>query len=94
MTSSVSKTFYGVYRGVVQHNNDPLNKGRLRVRVPQVLANETTDWAWFAETPNLNTGVPAVGQGVWVMFEGGNPSYPIWIGAFNNTASVIDGGSA
>lgn len=26
--------------------------------------------------------VPNVAQGVWVMFEGGNPDFPVWIGVF------------
>jgi hypothetical protein len=26
------------------------------------------------------THYPQIGSGVWVMFEGGDPSYPVWIG--------------
>jgi len=26
--------------------------------------------------------VPTVGQAVWVMFEGGDPNFPIWVGVF------------
>jgi hypothetical protein len=26
--------------------------------------------------------VPEINQGVWVMFEGGDPNFPIWIGVF------------
>jgi len=26
--------------------------------------------------------VPTVDQGVWVMFEGGDPNFPLWIGVF------------
>lgn len=26
--------------------------------------------------------VPHVGQSVWVMFEGGDPNFPIWVGVF------------
>ena len=25
---------------------------------------------------------PNVGQGVWVMFEGGDPNFPVWIGVY------------
>ena len=26
--------------------------------------------------------IPALNQGVWVMFEGGDPNFPLWIGVF------------
>jgi hypothetical protein len=76
--------FYGVYRGVVYQNSDPQGKGRLRLKIPQVLADQVTDWAWPVETPGVETQTPLPGQGVWVMFEGGDLSYPIWIGQFGD----------
>jgi hypothetical protein len=79
--------FYGVYRGVVYKSDDPLNLSRLQVKVPQILADQPTEWAWPVEKPGLTTEVPAVGQGVWVMFEGGDPSYPIWLGTFGKIIS-------
>jgi hypothetical protein len=74
--------FYGVYRGVVFDNNDKQNLKRLRLQVPQILADQPTHWAWPVETPGVATNTPKIGQGVWVMFEGGDPSYPIWLGVF------------
>jgi hypothetical protein len=29
-----------------------------------------------------HTGVPHQGQSVWVMFEGGDSNFPIWVGVF------------
>jgi len=78
----VTHPLFGIYRGIIQHIDDPLKKGRVRLRIPQVLANEITDWVWLKETPMLRTSVPKIGQGVWIMFEGGNASYPLWIGTF------------
>jgi len=33
--------------------------------------------------------VPAIGSGVWIEFEQGNPDYPVWVGCFwGSTAEV------
>lgn len=74
--------FFGLYRGNVYSNKDPLNQGRLRLRVPQILADQITEWAWPVDKSSVDFQIPAVGQGIWVAFEGGNPSFPIWVGTF------------
>lgn len=74
--------FFGLYRGNVYSNKDPLKQGRLRLRVPQILADQITDWAWGITDSSVDFEIPSVGQGIWVAFEGGNPSYPIWVGTF------------
>lgn len=82
MEKSTPKRYYGVYRGTVVSNADPLNSRRLRLKVPQVFADQTTDWAWCKDSSTTHFTTPAIGQGVWVMFEGGDPSFPIWTGSF------------
>lgn len=77
-----SRRFFGVYRGVVVDNKDPLTKSRLRLQVPQVLGDEVTGWAWAVHQPGVVRLVPTAGEGVFVMFEGGDPSFPIWLGTF------------
>ena len=79
---SGNRRFLGIYRGIVVDNNDPLNKGRLRLQIPQVLLEEETGWAWAVHQVELDRGIPPVNSGVWVMFEGGDPSFPIWLGTF------------
>jgi len=74
--------YYGTYRGTVYSTRDPLNKRRLRVTVPQVLGSAPTEWAWPVDSSGAHQHVPAVGQGVWVTFEGGDPSFPLWTGTF------------
>lgn len=74
-----NRRFYGIYRGVVVSSSDPLGKGRLQLKVPQVLLDTVTGWAWGTGTV---AQIPAIGHGVWVMFEGGDPSYPVWVGVF------------
>ncbi|CAB4128641.1 hypothetical protein UFOVP223_109 [uncultured Caudovirales phage] len=76
--------FYGVYRGVVYDANDPEGKGRLRLKIPQILADQPTEWAWPVENPGIETLTPRSGQGIWAMFEGGDLSYPIWLGQFGD----------
>ena len=43
---SSENTFYGLYRGIIADANDPLNLGRAKLYIPQVLGNAVTDWAW------------------------------------------------
>lgn len=79
------KLRFGKYRGTVRNNVDPDNRGRLLVNVPLVMG-EGTDWALpcFPYT-GLLAGcfiVPPINAAVWVEFEAGNPSKPIWVGGF------------
>lgn len=156
-----SNQFFGLYRAVCVANDDPDDKNRIKVKVPQVLGDSVSDWAWpclpvtsnadhpdhlphlAAEVAALLTThathsttitsgsggspahthsvaislshaahagnggelthdhtdstdplevngtehtphrkVPDLKQGVWVMFEGGDPNFPIWMGVF------------
>ena len=90
--------FYGVYRGVVADIRDPLSKNRIRVQVPQVLSGEVTGWAWpIAPTSSGRVAIPKIGEGVFISFEGGDPSFPLWTGLFSGTSEDtggLDGGSA
>jgi len=79
--------YYGKYRGFVSDNQDPEQRARLRLVVPSVLAEEVTGWA----LPCLPFGgmadagfftVPEVDAQVWVEFEEGHASRPIWTGTF------------
>jgi len=78
--------FFGKYRGKVAVNKDPLNLGRIQVRVPAIFGDEPTNWAMPC-TPYAGADVsffmiPLVDSNVWVEFEGGDPDYPIWSGCF------------
>ena len=42
----VDNKFYGIYRGVVADSEDPLELGRVKLFIPQVLGEAVTDWAW------------------------------------------------
>lgn len=78
--------FYGKYRGVVSDNRDPLQLGRVRARVPDVMGDQESGWAMpcapFGGGGMGFFALPKVGAGVWIEFEHGDPEYPIWSGAW------------
>jgi Type VI secretion system/phage-baseplate injector OB domain len=82
-----NKQFLGKYRGTVLNNIDPEQRGRLQVNVPDALGEIPSSWAEPCVPLAGPTGtpmgvyfVPAIGAGVWVEFEHGDPSLPIWSG--------------
>jgi uncharacterized protein involved in type VI secretion and phage assembly len=77
--------FFGKYRGTVSDNDDPTSRGRIKVKVPAILGDLEV-WAMPC-VPYAGAGVgfysvPPSGAGVWVEFEAGDPSYPVWTGCF------------
>ena len=50
------KRFYGIYRGIVVDSNDPENKGRIKLRVPQILGSAVTSWCWEIVGGMVNVG--------------------------------------
>ena len=84
---------YGKYRGTVVNNVDPEQIGRIQAIVPGVEGLLPSSWAMpCLPWGGINTGmftVPAMGAGVWVEFEQGNPDYPIWVGCFWGTAAEL-----
>lgn len=69
---------YGIYRGTVMNTADPLMKGRIMVTVPSV-AGAPGGWAEACRDYGSNTA-PPIGTAIWVMFEGGDSSRPVWMG--------------
>jgi uncharacterized protein involved in type VI secretion and phage assembly len=77
--------YFGKYRGTVTDNADPTKRARLKVRVPAVLGDLEV-WA-LPCVPYAGNKVgfyflPEPDTGVWVEFEAGDPSFPIWSGFF------------
>ena len=77
--------YFGKFRGTVIDNDDPNKRGRVKVSVPAVLESLEV-WAMPC-VPYAGDGVgfyvmPETGSGVWVEFERGDPSFPIWSGCF------------
>lgn len=77
---------FGKYRGLVSDNMDPLKMGRIQAIVPELLGGIATGWATpCAPVGGIRAGfysIPMVGSGVWIEFEAGDVSRPIWVGGY------------
>lgn len=83
---TASDRYYGKYRGQVTDVSDPLQCGRVKMKVPEVLADVETGWAMpctpYAGSASGWYAIPSVGAPIWAEFEGGDPSRPIWTGGW------------
>ena len=75
----MSERFFGPYRGIVTDNDDPSGLMRIRARVPEIFGELETPWALPCVPPGVRS-VPEIGTLVWIEFEAGDPSRPIWMG--------------
>ncbi len=76
--------YYGKYRGTVTAvDADTL---RIKAKVPAVLGDQQSGWCMpcvpYAGPDVGMVFLPEVGAGVWIEFEGGDVSYPIWSGCY------------
>ena len=80
----VRNRYFGKYRGSVTD----VDAATLRIKamVPSVLADQKSGWCMPCVPyagPNVGLAfLPEVGSGVWIEFEGGDVSYPIWVGCY------------
>jgi uncharacterized protein involved in type VI secretion and phage assembly len=76
--------YWGKHRAIVADRNDPERLGRLKLRVPSLLADAVSGWAWpAAPYAGADVGfffIPKVGDLVWVEFAEGELEHPIWSG--------------
>lgn len=88
---------FGKYRGTCVGHEGSADRGRIKVKVPAVLGNEEV-WAMpcvpYAGPQVGFYSLPEVGAGVWVEFEGGDPSFPIWVGCFWANGELPEDGGA
>jgi hypothetical protein len=77
---------FGKYRAIVSDISDPENLCRIKAQVPAVFGEEISPWAMpaspFAGAQHGLVLLPEVGDGVWIEFEAGDPSQPIWSGCW------------
>ena len=86
MTERTRGRFYGKYRGIVTDVDDPDKLGRVVALVPDVLDETETGWAVpvvpFAGKKHGLVILPEVDDGVWIEFEQGDTSRPLWTGCW------------
>ena len=84
----------GIYRARVENNQDSTRSGRVQVRVPQLHGTEgssnyleTSGLPWATPVTPVGSGydhgslmVPDIGDYVFVLFENGDRSTPIYLG--------------
>jgi len=87
LAERVRNRFYGKYRGVVSQVDGPTM--RLKARVPAVLGDQESGWAMpcvpYAGPQVGIAFLPEEGSGVWIEFEAGDVSFPIWVGCYWRT---------
>ena len=79
--------YYSIYHGFCTENADEQQQGRIKIRVPQVHGDAAPDvWAYpvfiGAGKKAGFVAVPAIGEGVWVLFKNGNPRFPVYLGGW------------
>ena len=80
----VRSRFYGKYRGSVTEIDAATL--RIKAKVPAGLGTQATGWCMpcvpYAGDSVGFAFLPEVGSGVWIEFEGGDVSYPVWTGCY------------
>ncbi len=75
---------FGLYRGIVVDNVDPQMNNRVRVRMKSLATGGGEAWALPCLSPAAvkagQTALPTIGSTVWVLFEGGDADFPVWLG--------------
>lgn len=83
---------YGKYKAIVTDIADPQERGRIKVSCPRVMGNGQSDWCEVCSPVAYEGGgdffLPKVGDTVWIEFEEGNPSRPIWVGGWWSIANT------
>ncbi|OQX17040.1 MAG: hypothetical protein BWK76_10880 [Desulfobulbaceae bacterium A2] len=89
MADYMRNRHFGKHRGIVREVGADDNLGRIKALVPAVYGEEETalsPWALpcvpFAGQDHGLVLVPEIGDGVWIEFEAGDISRPIWTGCW------------
>lgn len=70
--------YVGKYKGVVVDNDDPSQRHRIQVTVPEI--DHSPAWATPSNDDLQYIDPPDIGTEVWIEYENGDPAYPRWVG--------------
>lgn len=79
--------YYGIYQGIVTSIKDPEMRGRIKVKIPNVLGADTES-AWcdpcisVAYDGGGDFFIPPIDETVWIMFIEGDVNRPVWLGSW------------
>lgn len=81
---SESSKRYGKYKAYVVNIADPQMRGRIQVACPKIMGQGKSAWCEPCVPVAYDNGgdffLPKLGDTVWIEFEEGNPTRPIWVG--------------
>ena len=84
LVDRVKNRFYGKYRGTATSIDAATL--RIKAKIPSVLGDVESGWCMpCVPYAGKNVGIaflPEAGSGVWIEFESGDTSYPIWVGCY------------
>ncbi len=90
LADRLAHRFYGKYRGIVTDVDAATM--RIKATVPAILGSAASGWCMpcvpYAGPQVGFFFLPEPGTGVWIEFEGGDVSYPIWTGCFWHAGDV------
>lgn len=77
---------YGLYRAKVVERDDERQRGRIKVQIPSVSGEGKSQWVEACMNTAYDGGgdisVPKVGDTVWIAFEEGDITKPVYVGNF------------
>src|SRR5262249_31165565 len=94
LVDRIRNRFYGKYRGTVTKVGTGSDLGRIKAKVPAVLGDQETGWCTpcvpYAGDQRAIAFLPEENAGVWIEVEGGDVSYPIWVGCYWHDGEIPD----
>ena len=93
LNERILSRFFGKYRGFVKVVGDGERLGYIKVEIPEIYGENNSPWVQ-PQIPFVgpNYGLlwlPKAGDGVWVEFEAGDVSRPIWTGFWWSSSEEI-----